>query len=83
LSKGYSIGAGGNYVGRRPDVDAVTFATIEDPGYTVVRAYGACQLTRQLALKVRVENALNRAYEPVNGYPQASRGIYGSAELRF
>jgi vitamin B12 transporter len=83
LGNGYSIGAGGTYVGRRPDVDAVTFATIEDPGYTVVRIYGACQLTRQLALKVRVENALNRAYEPVNGYPQASRGIYGSAELRF
>jgi len=34
-------------------------------------------------VKVRVENALDRLYEPVNGYPQPGRGIYGSAELKF
>jgi vitamin B12 transporter len=83
LGKGYSVGVGGTYVGCRPDVDAVTFATIEDPGYTVVRAYASAQLTHALALKVRVENALDRLYSPVNGYPEASRGIYGSAEWRF
>jgi vitamin B12 transporter len=80
---GISVGAGGAYVGRRPDVDAVTFATIEDPSYTVVRVYAAWQLTRQLTLKVRVENALNRAYSPIDGYPQPGRGFYGGLEMRF
>jgi len=83
LGRGYSLGAGASYVGRRPDVDAVTFATIEDPGYAVVRVYAACRLTRQLALKLRVENALDRSYEPVNGYPQPGRGVFGSLEMRF
>jgi vitamin B12 transporter len=83
LGHGVSLGAGGTYVGRRPDVDAVTFATIEDPSYSTVRIYAACQLTRSLAVKVRVENALNRPYAPVNGYPEPARGIFGSAEFRF
>ena len=83
LGGGYSAGVGGTYVGRRPDVDARTFATIEDRSYTVVRVYADCELTSDLSIKVRVENALNRDYEPVDGYPQASRGIYGSAVLKF
>lgn len=77
------VGAGGAYVGHRPDVDARSFATVDDPGYTVVRIYASCQLTSRLALKARVENALDRRYEPVNGYPQPGTGIFGSAELRF
>jgi vitamin B12 transporter len=83
LGHGWIVGAGGVYVGHRPDVDALTFATVDDPGYTVVRVYASAQLTQQFALKVRVENALDRRYEPVNGYPQPGTGIYGSAELKF
>jgi len=83
LAPGLIVGVGGAYVGHRPDVDALTFATVDDPGYTVVRAYASWQITPQFAVKVRVENALDRLYEPVNGYPQPGRGIYGSAELKF
>ena len=80
---GFTVGVGGAYVGHRPDVDARSFATVDDPGYTVVRAYASYRLTPQMSLKARVENALDRRYEPVNGYPQPGTGIYGSAELRF
>jgi vitamin B12 transporter len=83
LGHGWLVGAGGAYVGHRPDVDARTFATVDDPGYSVVRAYASCQVSGPFALKVRVENALDRRYEPVNGYPQPGTGIFGSAELRF
>ena len=55
----------------------------EAAGYSVVRVYASCQVTPAFALKVRVENALDRRYEPVNGYPQPGTGIFGSAEIRF
>ena len=83
LGQGWTVGIGGAYVGHRPDVDARSFATVDDPGYTVVRAYASYQMTPQFALKARVENALDRRYEPVNGYPQPGTGIFGSAELKF
>ncbi len=83
LGGGFTAGVGGSYVGRRPDVDARTFATVIDPGYTVVRAYAAWQASQRLTLKARIENALGRQYEPVNGYPQPGTGIYGSVELKF
>jgi vitamin B12 transporter len=83
LNRGWLVGAGGTYVGHRPDVDARTFATVDDPGYSVVRVYASYLVARGFTLKVRVENALDRRYEPVNGYPQPGTGIFGSAELRF
>jgi vitamin B12 transporter len=83
LGGGWSLGAGGSFVGRRADVDALTFETVKDPSYTVVRAYVAWRATQHLTLKARVENLLDRQYEPVNGYPQLGTGFYGSAEWRF
>jgi len=83
LGQGFTVGVGGAYVGHRADVDALSFATVDDPGYTVVRVYASYQIGSGFTLKARIENALNRDYEPVNGYPQPSRGIFGSAELKF
>ena len=83
LGGGWSLGAGGSYVGHRADIDALTYAMVEDPGYTVVRAYMAWRLNAHLNLKARVENLLNRRYEPVNGYPQPGTGIYCGAEWKF
>ena len=72
-----------SYVGHRDDIDALTFAAVEDPSYTVVRAYAAWRVNPHLWLKVRVENLLDRQYEPVNGYPQAGTAIYGGVEWKF
>jgi vitamin B12 transporter len=80
---GFSIGAGGVYVGQRADIDAQTFETIADPQYTVVRTYAQYQVNRHLALKARVENMFNQAYAPVNGYPEPGIGYFGGAEWRF
>ncbi len=83
LGAGWSLGAGGSYVGNRADINARTYATVEDPTYTVVRVYAACRVNPRLTLKARVENILDRSYEPVNGYPQAGTGIYGGAVWKF
>lgn len=78
-----TVGVGAAYVGRRADVDALTYDTIADPGYTVARVYAAYALSANLALKARVENALDRHYAPVNGYPEPGTEIYGGLDYKF
>jgi len=80
---GVSAGTGLKFVDHRADIDAQTFAQVEDPDYTLVRVYAAWQVTKSLALKVRVENALNRKYEEVNGYPSLGFGMFAGAEWKF
>jgi vitamin B12 transporter len=65
------------------DVDAYSFLTVNDPGYAVARVYGEWKATARLSLKARVENLLDRRYQPVNGYPALGRGVFGSAEWRL
>lgn len=77
------VGAGLQYVGRRDDVDALTYAAVTDGGFTVVRVYAAWQATPALAVKARVENVFDRHYEAVNGYPTLGAGAYGSVEWKF
>ncbi len=83
LGRGFSLGAGASWVGTRADADAQTFATVYDSSYAVARIYAAWKINGHLTVKVRVENALNKQYEPVNGYPALGRGIFGGAEWRF
>jgi vitamin B12 transporter len=83
LGASVTLGVGGTWVGIRPDVDALTYATVNDPGFDVARVYAAWQVSKNFAFKARVENALDRRYEPVNGYPALPRGIFGGAEWSF
>lgn len=80
---GITAGVGVQYVGRRADVDAQTYATVTDGGYSILRLYAAWQVTARLTLKARVENALDRKYEPVNGYPALGAAAYGGVEWTF
>ena len=83
FEKVFTLGAGVQIVRDRQDVDAQTFATVEDPNYSVARVYAAYKVSDKLTLKARVENALNRYYEPVNGYPALSRGVFAGLEYKF
>jgi vitamin B12 transporter len=83
FGRGWSAGAGVVVVADRQDVDAESFETVDDPNYTVARIYGAWQATPRLALKARVENALNEKYEPVNGYPALGIGAFGEVEWKL
>jgi vitamin B12 transporter len=80
---GLSAGAGLQAVAGMQDVDAYSFLTVNDPGYAVARVYGEWKATARLSLKARVENLLDRRYQPVNGYPALGRGVFGSAEWRL
>ncbi|HSY53141.1 MAG TPA: TonB-dependent receptor, partial [Opitutaceae bacterium] len=80
---GVSAGTGLKIVAGREDIDAQTFAQIDGEDYTVVRVYAAWQATKSLALKVRIENALNEKYSEVNGFPSLGFGIFAGAEVKF
>jgi vitamin B12 transporter len=83
FGRGWSAGAGVQAVGTREDVDAQTFLTVADPNYTVVRVYGEWRAGRRLTLKARIENLLNRRYQPVNGYPALGLGAFGEVDWRL
>jgi outer membrane receptor protein involved in Fe transport len=83
LGRGFSVGAGVQYVARRQDVDALTFATVDAPDYTVVRAYAAWAVNDHVTLKVHIENILNEHYEEVNGYPALGARAFAGIEARF
>jgi vitamin B12 transporter len=80
---GFSAGAGVQVVADRQDVDAQTFLTVNDPNYTVARIYGEWRVSKTLALKARIENALDEHYQPVNGYPALGFGAFGSVEWKL
>jgi len=74
---------GGSFVGRRPDSDFFVLPTpiTHAPGYARVDVGGSYKIHSRVTAYVNVENALNRHYEEVVGYP-ALRANF-RAGLRF
>jgi vitamin B12 transporter len=80
---GWSAGTGIQAVAGREDVDARTYLTVNDPDYTVARVYAEWRASRRLSLKARVENLLDKKYQPVNGYPALGLGAFGEVDWRL
>lgn len=76
-TKAWSFGAGMHFVADRLNGTA----PIED--YTKVRIFATYRNDRGLRAGVRVENALDEAYEEVFGYPALPLGVFGSIEWKF
>ena len=83
LGHGLSAGAGVQHVSKRPDVDAMTYLTVDDPDYTVVRAYAAWAVNSHVTVKVRIENLMDAHYEEVNGFPALGAGAFAGIEVKF
>jgi vitamin B12 transporter len=77
FGRGLSGGAGVVVVADRQDVDAETYLTVNDPNYTVARVFAEWKATPSLKVRLRVENLLDKKYEPVNGYPATGAGEFG------
>ncbi len=75
--KPWTVGAGTHVVADRVDRGG----SMED--YTTVRVFTSYAVRQNLTVKLRVENALNEAYEEVLGYASLPRGVFGSVEWRF
>ena len=76
-TKAWLVGAGLHVVAGRIDSGGPLAS------WTTARLYTSYAVTAGLRLKLRVENALNKAYEEVLGYPALPRGVFGSVEWRF
>jgi len=63
-------------VSSHDDIDNITFATIEVPGYTILNLVAAYPLTGQWLLSARVENLTDKVYENVSGYNTSARAAY-------
>jgi vitamin B12 transporter len=51
--------------------------------YTTVRVFTSYALRPELIVKLRVENALDEAYDDVRGYAALPRGVFGGIEWSF
>lgn len=80
---GISAGAGASFAANRRDVNARTFAQIDQEDFSVTRVYAAWQVNRRLTIKVRLENLLDESYEEVSGYPALGFGAFGGVEWKF
>jgi vitamin B12 transporter len=80
ITRQWQMGAGVRLVADRLDG---AYAPVPLGGYTTFRLYTRYMLRPNLFLKVRIENALNRSYQEVAGYPALPRAVYGSVEYRF
>jgi vitamin B12 transporter len=67
----------------REDIDAVSYAQIDQEDSFVVNLVADWQVTDQLTVFARAENLLDESYEPANGYPALGATGYIGARLSF
>ncbi len=70
------------FVGRREDVDALTFGNIQDPAYVRYDFFARYEL-KYLAPYLRLENVTGRRYEEANGFPAPRRRYAAGLEAKF
>lgn len=63
------------WVGARPDVDPVSFTRVHQPAFVSANLGCTVPLGKVFAVRVRVENLADRAYEEVRGYPAPGRRV--------
>lgn len=81
LGSRFGASLGTSVVGRRPDSDFLGFGINHAPGYARVDVGGWYAINSHVTSYANVENALDKHYEEVVGYP--ALGINFRAGLRF
>ncbi len=80
-SRRWGWNAGGSFVGRRPDSDFQGFNINHAAGYARVDLGGWFAATRRITATVNIENALDKSYNEVLGFPALGANV--RAGLRF
>jgi outer membrane cobalamin receptor len=81
LSNRWGANLGGGFIGRRPDSDFLGYNIDHAAGYARVDIGGWYAVTSRITGYVNVENALDKQYQEVVGYP--ALGINVRAGVRF
>ncbi|HEY9198162.1 MAG TPA: TonB-dependent receptor [Gammaproteobacteria bacterium] len=69
------------YIDRRYDTDAVVFARILRPSYTLTNLAAQYQIDPQWQYFLRVDNVFDRDYEEPDGFEQSGVGVYTGVKL--
>jgi vitamin B12 transporter len=81
LGNRWGASAGGSFVGRRADSDFFGFGIDHAPGYARVDLGGWYAVNSRMTAYANIENALDKQYQEVVGYPALGIGV--RAGLRF
>jgi vitamin B12 transporter len=76
------LAARGLFVGRRPDLDPLSFGPTEDPSYFRLDFFLRWDFGA-IAPYARLENALDRQYDEAAGFPAPVRRVVGGLDVRF
>lgn len=79
----WTFNAVGRWVGERPDVDPVTFTRAESPSFFRLDLAAQWKATAHLSPYARVENAADRRYAQVLGFPSPGRTWIGGLAVGF
>jgi vitamin B12 transporter len=71
----------GTWVGEREDVDPLSFARRMNPSYLRIDLAGSWQASPRLAPTLRLENAADRDYQEVLGFPAPGRTLIGGLRI--
>jgi vitamin B12 transporter len=73
----------GRYVGDRADVDPVTFGRAENPSYVRLDLATRWRMLDWLSPYARLENAADKEYQEVLGFPSPGRTFVGGLAVDF
>lgn len=79
----WTLNLEGRWVGERADVDPVTFGRSESPSYLRTDVAARWRLTGRFSPYARVENAADRDYAEVLGFPSPGRTWIGGVAIEF
>jgi len=81
LSSRWGANLGGSFIGRRPDSDFLEYGIDHAAGYARLDLGGWYAVTSRITGYVNIENALDKQYQEVVGYP--ALGVNFRAGVRF
>ncbi len=77
------LGVAATYIGRRLDVDAVSFANKRTGAFTTVDAHGSYDVTPAVRAFARITNLFGERYEEPDGFNQPGRAAFIGLSARF
>lgn len=81
--EGLTVGAGVHYVGGRWDKTPEHPALYQIPDYATVRLFASYEVWKDVLIKARVENLLDKDYDEAGGYDALPVRIFGGIEYKF
>ena len=77
------VGISATYVGRRRDIDAVTFARIVTDDFTTVGLHASYDVTPTFQVFGRLSNLLDAEIEDPDGFSQPGRAVFAGLRATF